>query len=125
MTPIGLGLLAQRQSKRMKPNIIEPSILASPPNSKRIHMARSHIISQEAINLVNINVYGDASNLWLPDNCITANPTAKPTNAYDVELEYYCAPVVHPVTGVTITQYRKLSNDLVTSEIWKERAFGK
>ena len=119
MRPVGLGLPAQRQSKRMHPNIIEPSILASPPNSKRNPMACSHIISQEAINLVTSNVYGDASNRWLPDDFITASPTAKPTNAYDVELEHYCAPVVHPVTSVTITKYRKLANYPVTSEIWK------
>ena len=88
-------------------------------------MARSHIISQEAIKLVTNNVYGDTSNSCLPDKFITASPTAKPTNAYDVELEHYCAPVVHPVTGVTINQYRKLANDPVTSDIWKEHAFGK
>ena len=109
----------------MHSNIVEPSILTSPPNSKLIPMARSHIISQEAIKLVTSNVYGDANNFWLPDDFITTNPTAKPTNAYDVELEHYCAPVVHPVTGVTITQYNKLANDPVTSEIWKEHAFGK
>ena len=86
----------------MYPNIIELNILASPPNSKRIPMSRSHIISQESINLVTNNVYGDTSNCWLPSDFITASPTAKPTNAYDVELEDYCAPVVHPVTGVTI-----------------------
>ena len=82
-------------------------------------------ISQEAIKLVTNTVYGDTSKRWIPDDFITANPTAKPTNTYDVELEHYCAPVVHPVTGVTITQYRKLENDPVTSDIWKEHAFGK
>ena len=45
-------------------------------------MARSHIIYQEAINLVTNNIYGDTRNLWLPNNFITASPTAKPTNAY-------------------------------------------
>ena len=81
MTPVGLGLPAQQQSKNMHPYIIEPNILASPTNSKRIPMARSHIISQEAINLVTNNVYGDTSNRWLPDDFITISPTAKPTNA--------------------------------------------
>ena len=88
-------------------------------------MARSHIISQEAIKLVTITVYGDTSNRWIPDDFITASPTSKPPNAYDVELGHYCAPVVNPVTGVTITQYWKLANDPVTSDIWKEHAFGK
>ena len=88
-------------------------------------MARSHIISQEAINLVTNTVYGDTSKRWLPDDFITASPTAKPKNPYNIEVEHYCDPVVHPVTGVTITQYRKLANDPVTSGIWKEHAFGK
>ena len=77
-------------------------------------MARSHVISQEAINLVTNTVYGDTKKRWLPDNFITASPTAKPTNTYNIEVEHYCAPVVHPVTGVTITQYRKLANYPVT-----------
>ena len=109
----------------MHPNIIEPNILASPTNSKIIPMACSHIISQESINFVTNNVYEDTSNCWLPNDFITASPTDKPKNAYDVELYHYCAPVVHPVTGVTITQYRNLENDPVTSDIWKEHAFGK
>ena len=109
----------------MHPNIIEPSILASPTNSKRIPMAHSHIISQEAINLVTNKVYGDTSNFWLPDNFITASPTSKPTNAYDVDLEHYCAPVVHSVTGITIIHFRKLANDQVKSNIWKEHAYRK
>ena len=69
------------------------------------------------MNLVANTVYGDTSKRWLPDDFITASPTAKPTNAYDIEVEHYCAPVVHPVTGVTITQYRKLANDSVTNDI--------
>ena len=125
MTHVGLGLPAQQQAKNRHPNIIDPRILASPTNFKRIPMARSHIISQEAINLVTKNVYGDTRNRWLPDDFITASPTAKPTNAYGVEVEHYYAPFVHPVTGVTITQYRKLANDLVTSDIWKEHSFRK
>ena len=88
-------------------------------------MARSHIISQEAINLVTNTIYGDTSNRWIPDSFITASPTSKPTNTYDVDLEHDCATVLHPVTGVTITQYMKLANYTVTSDIWKEHAFGK
>ena len=35
-----------------------------------------------------------------------------------------CAPVVHPATGETITQYRKLVKDPVTKQVW-ETGFGK
>ena len=125
MTPVGLVLPAHRQAKNTHPHIIDPDILASPNFLKRIPMARYHIISQEVINLVTNTVYGDTRKRWIPDNFITASPTTKPTNAYDIEVEHYCAPVVHPVTGVTINQYRKLANDPVKSDIWKEHAFGK
>ena len=125
MAPVGLGLPKQQQQKNRHPNIVEPIILVSSAKSVQIPMARFHIISQEAINLVTSTVYGDASNLWLTGKFITASPAAKPTNAHDADLEHYCAPVVYHVTGVTITQYKKLANDPVTSEIWKEHAFGK
>ena len=41
-----------------------------------------------------------------------------------VDIDHFCAPVVHPVTGETITKYKMLVNDPVTREIWS-RAFGK
>ena len=41
-----------------------------------------------------------------------------------MDIEHFCAPVIHPTTGETITQYKKLIKDPVTKEIW-ETAFGK
>ena len=43
---------------------------------------------------------------------------------YDADIEHFCAPVVHPTTGETITQYRKLANDPATRDVWST-AFGK
>ena len=37
---------------------------------------------------------------------------------YDTDIEHMCAPVVHPVTGETITKYQKLAQDPVTKETW-------
>ena len=45
-------------------------------------------------------------------------------NICDVDIEHFCAPVVHPVTGETISKYRKLMRDSVLGEIWST-AFGK
>ena len=57
------------------------------------------------------------STIWIPNNLITASKDVG-HNPYDVNIEHYCAPVVHPVTGKTITQYKKLSNNPLLKEIW-------
>jgi hypothetical protein len=38
--------------------------------------------------------------------------------------EHFCAPVIHPVTGESITKYKKLIEDPITARTWA-RAFGK
>jgi hypothetical protein len=38
--------------------------------------------------------------------------------------EHFCAPVIHPVTGESITKYKKLIDDPITARTWS-RAFGK
>ena len=38
--------------------------------------------------------------------------------------EQFCAPVTHPVTGASITQYKKLKDDPATGPLWMA-AFGK
>ena len=35
-----------------------------------------------------------------------------------MDVERFCAPVVHPKTGETITSYRKLAKDQVAKETW-------
>ena len=83
-------------------------------------MAHSHIILQQSVNLLTSTVYKYASNRWLPNDFITDITTAKLINAYDVDLEHFCAPVVHPFPGETITQYRKLDKNPVTREVWQQ-----
>lgn len=40
------------------------------------------------------------------------------------DVEYFCAPVVHPETGETITRYKRLANDPVKSKTYMT-GFGK
>ncbi len=40
------------------------------------------------------------------------------------KFEHYANPMVHPVTGETISSYKKLMNDPATAEVW-QTAFGK
>ena len=46
------------------------------------------------------------------------------TSNHDADLEHFCAPVVHPETGETITSYKKLQRNPVMKKIWT-KAFGK
>ncbi len=41
-----------------------------------------------------------------------------------INFEHYANPMVHPVTGRTISSYKKLMHDPVTAEVW-QTAFGK
>jgi hypothetical protein len=41
-----------------------------------------------------------------------------------VDMEHYANPMVHPVTGHTISSYKKLMHDPAMAEVW-QTAFGK
>ena len=43
---------------------------------------------------------------------------------YDTNVGHFCAPVVHPVTGKTISKYHKLKDNPALKVIWNT-AFGK
>ena len=66
--------------------------------------------------------------MWVPRDLLIGNVTERSDklNAYNVDIEHFCAAVVHPDTGETITQYKKLANDNNTEvkETWMT-AFGK
>ena len=58
---------------------------------------------------------------WLPNGFIVAQPAQRNhdgTTIGDVDMEHFCAPVVHPVTGKTITSYKKLADDPITRSTW-------
>jgi len=102
--------------------IIASDTIKRPPN--RIPVYSPNIISQEAVNLVTSNVYYKNDDTWTPTSFLTSAPSKLGSSNFDVDIEHFCAPVIHPTTGETITQYKKLIKDPVTKEIW-ETAFGK
>ena len=67
--------------------------------------------------------YGEPVYHWTLRVFVTAIPTTINTNL-DVDIEHFYAPVIHPITGDTITKYQKLVKDPVTRDIWSI-AFGK
>ena len=49
---------------------------------------------------------------------ITSSPSLAPKKNYEVDIEHFCAPSIHPVTVETITKYQKLTKDPHTKDIW-------
>ena len=82
-----------------------------------VRFCNSRIISQEALNLLLLDDLENDTTLFIPTKLLP--PPAHPTN-----FEHYAMPMVHPVTGETISSYKKLMKDPVTAETW-QTAFGK
>ena len=68
----------------------------------------------------------DTNEVWLPNKFTLPSPTApmKQMGTSNLDIEHFCAPVVHPITGETISKYKKLMTDSVLGETWAT-AFGK
>ena len=64
-------------------------------------MAHANIVSPEAVNFLTTKVYAEVDETWLPHDFIVAQPARNHdgTTIGDIDVEHFCAPVVHPVTG--------------------------
>ena len=84
-------------------------------------MAHVNIVSLEAVIFFTARVYAEVEETWLPNDFIVAQPAQRNhdgTTIGDINLEHFFAPVVHPVTGKTITSYKKLADDLIIRSTW-------
>jgi hypothetical protein len=95
------NVVTPRQSTRLRG--LEPSA--------HVRFCNSRIISQEAINLL---LTDDI------DNDLTNFTPLKlqPQSLHQLNYVHYAMPMIHPVTGKTITSYKKLMKDPVTQETW-------
>ena len=127
INPLNPSELATRKSPRINNNnnntdehpIITINEL-KPPSSSNLPRYSPHIISQDALNfLTALEAYQDPLT-WTPTFLEHQTAYIPP----DVDIEHFCAGVVHPITGETITKYKKLKNDPATQEVWTT-AFGK
>jgi hypothetical protein len=76
-------------------------------------------VTRQAINVLTIQVEAEANDkfiLW----CIMKH--AK--KGGHMMFEHFASPMVHPITGKTISSYKKLMNDPATAKGW-QTAFGK
>ena len=64
----------------------------------------------------------------MPRDFLDHSPTERATqdNFHETDIEHFCAAMVHPKTGETITQYKKLAKDAdpEVRETW-QTGFGK
>ena len=80
-------------------------------------LQNNRIISQMAMNILLLD---NLNNSPMPFTSTRLIPPPTPP----MNLEHYILPMVHHVTGETISSYKKLMNDPVTAETW-QTAFGK
>ena len=112
------------RSRRLNPDIADSPIPIMPttPNWSRIPFASPNVISQEAVNLLTNKLYRSDNDAWTPNtnDFVSSSPTStdRATANYEADMEHFCAPVVHPVTGKTISNYKALARDPVTQETW-------
>ena len=84
-------------------------------------MVHVNIVSPEAVNVLTAKIYSEVNETWLPSDFIVAQPAQHNhdgTTIGDVYIEHFCAPVVHPVMGETITSFKKLADDPITRSTW-------
>jgi hypothetical protein len=79
--------------------------------------AQQRIVTRHAINLLTLHEEASFSTLHTPRALMKH---AK----MPITFEHYASPMVHPVTGRTISSYKKLMHDPATAEVW-QTAFGK
>jgi hypothetical protein len=80
---------------------------------------RNHnIISQQALNFLTNEVWNNSAPSYTPKNLRPKD------NVTAANLEHLAVPMIHPMTGETITSCEKMMNNPAMMEIW-QTAFGK
>jgi hypothetical protein len=83
------------------------------------HGARQRIVTRQAISVLTVHEEANANTTYTPRCLIKHVKKGLP-----VMFEHYACPMVHPLTDITISSYKKLMSDPATAKVWKT-AFGK
>ena len=111
---IGLGLKEMTRNTRSNSSQTKQQRSFTPAPLSRSPI----IIIQEALNVF---AYGAMSN---PPLLSTARTDIPPPSYDPIDLENFCAPLLHPTTGKIISKYKEPANNSETSEVWRT-VFGK
>ena len=91
-----------------------PTTYNSIPNG-----AQSKLVSKQAINVLTIMEQATADTIFTPRRLQPIKREMCTPN-----MKHYANPIVHPVTGHTISSYKKAIQDPCLKEVW-QKAFGK
>ncbi len=80
--------------------------------------AQQRIVTRQAINVLTIQEKAEANNKFTLLCLMKHTKKSVP-----MMLEHFASPMVHPITGKTISSYKKLMNDPATAEVW-QNVFG-
>jgi hypothetical protein len=84
-----------------------------------IPMARTRLVSQQALTMMTMN------KTFHPPPAFTPRVFSDPAPlSPSINFEHYANSMVHPIVRKTISSYLKLMNNPVTAEVW-QTAFGK
>jgi hypothetical protein len=81
--------------------------------------AHSRIVTQHAINALTKSTIEKCQDIFAPHVLSKAAPLRTA-----IQPEHVACPMVHPITGKTISSYKRLMNNPATAETW-QTAFGK
>jgi hypothetical protein len=81
--------------------------------------ARQRVVTRQVINVLSVQEEATANTTYTP-RCLMKNIK----QSLPVMFEHFACPMVHPITGVTISSYKKLMHDPATAKVW-QTAFGK
>jgi hypothetical protein len=96
---------------------IQPHRKAHAAHSGILGGAQQRIITQYAINILTLRKQASFSTIH-PPHALMKHAKMQ------VNMEHYANPMVHPITGRTISSYKKLIQDTATAKLW-QTAFGK
>jgi hypothetical protein len=77
------------------------------------------MVTRQAINILTIQEEVVANNKFTP-RCLMKHMK----KSVPLMFEHFASPMVHPITGKTISSYKKLMNDPATAKVW-QTAFSK
>jgi hypothetical protein len=112
-----LTATAPHRVQPIAPTRIQPRREAPASHSAIPGGAQQRIVTQHAINILTLREQASFSTIHPPR---TLMKHAK----IRVNMEHYANPMVHPVTGRTISSYKNLIHNLATAKVW-QTAFGK
>lgn len=76
--------------------------------------AHHQVVTRQAVNLLTETERTSCQRAFTPTMLLPPVVLGAPSH-----LEHFCSPMVHPITGETISSYKKLMRDPATAETWQ------